>query len=332
MTTTVSELSDNESTTESCPTHPSSAISEHSLVTGTPQAIRDWLMSSPPGFPANHSQMPVNNLAQMIPVTCGPQLSKSSARFDPRTCSLKTFQACLIPGISEPSLETWPKAGIVFGGEFYPQPKWERRTSVIVSGLLPTPTATDETQGERLGGASEIYIDKTGKPRRRMPDGESASMGLGKMAATGMWPTPSASDGTGGPGNSGRQCGLNLRTAVMRFSTPTAQMAKHADPSAYEEENRQTDLHVQVGGQLSPEWVEWLMGWPIGWTDIEPLPQSASTDWQNETMRGQWWQHEHDLPRIAKGIPNRTNRLRAIGNGQVPAVIGAAWKILTDEP
>jgi len=25
------------------------------------------------------------------------------------------------------------------------------------------------------------------------------------------------------------------------------------------------------GGQLNPPWVEWLMGWPIGFTDLKPL-------------------------------------------------------------
>jgi DNA (cytosine-5)-methyltransferase 1 len=25
------------------------------------------------------------------------------------------------------------------------------------------------------------------------------------------------------------------------------------------------------GGKLNPMWVEWLMGWPIGWTDLKPL-------------------------------------------------------------
>ena len=24
-------------------------------------------------------------------------------------------------------------------------------------------------------------------------------------------------------------------------------------------------------GQLNPSWVAWLMGWPIGWTDLKPL-------------------------------------------------------------
>lgn len=25
------------------------------------------------------------------------------------------------------------------------------------------------------------------------------------------------------------------------------------------------------GGKLNPDWEEWLMGWPIGWTSLEPL-------------------------------------------------------------
>ena len=28
-------------------------------------------------------------------------------------------------------------------------------------------------------------------------------------------------------------------------------------------------LSEQVGGLLNPNWVEWLMGWPIGWTDLK---------------------------------------------------------------
>lgn len=27
----------------------------------------------------------------------------------------------------------------------------------------------------------------------------------------------------------------------------------------------------ETGGQLNPTWVEWLMGWPLGWTDLKPL-------------------------------------------------------------
>jgi len=28
------------------------------------------------------------------------------------------------------------------------------------------------------------------------------------------------------------------------------------------------NLQTAVGGQLNPDWVCWLMGFPVGWTDI----------------------------------------------------------------
>jgi hypothetical protein len=33
------------------------------------------------------------------------------------------------------------------------------------------------------------------------------------------------------------------------------------------------------GGQLNPEWVEWLMGWPIGHTALEPLEMVRYQEW-----------------------------------------------------
>jgi len=35
----------------------------------------------------------------------------------------------------------------------------------------------------------------------------------------------------------------------------------------------------EVGGQLNPRWVEWLMGWPIGWTDLKPLEMDKYQQW-----------------------------------------------------
>ena len=40
------------------------------------------------------------------------------------------------------------------------------------------------------------------------------------------------------------------------------------------------------------------------------------------------WPVEPDVGRVANGVAFRVDRLRAIGNGQVPAVVRAAWKTL----
>jgi hypothetical protein len=34
------------------------------------------------------------------------------------------------------------------------------------------------------------------------------------------------------------------------------------------------------GGKLNPEWVEWLMGWPMGWTGLQPLETDKFQEWQ----------------------------------------------------
>lgn len=36
----------------------------------------------------------------------------------------------------------------------------------------------------------------------------------------------------------------------------------------WEDPNRSRNLNDQIGGQLNPTWVEWLMGFPIGWTEL----------------------------------------------------------------
>lgn len=45
------------------------------------------------------------------------------------------------------------------------------------------------------------------------------------------------------------------------------------------ESKRGVPLNEAVGGLLNPEWVEWLMGWPIGWTELKPLATAKYREW-----------------------------------------------------
>jgi len=68
----------------------------------------------------------------------------------------------------------------------------------------------------------------------------------------------------------GTECGL--------WPTPTAHNAK--ETNAPSEANRNTPtLASQAGGHLNPTWVEWLMGWPLGWTDLKPLEMDKFQEW-----------------------------------------------------
>jgi DNA (cytosine-5)-methyltransferase 1 len=42
-----------------------------------------------------------------------------------------------------------------------------------------------------------------------------------------------------------------------------------------------------------------------------------------------WWLAEPNVGRVAHGVANRVDRLRCLGNGQVPAVAALAWRTLT---
>lgn len=53
---------------------------------------------------------------------------------------------------------------------------------------------------------------------------------------------------------------------------------------------------------------------------------------QPPSVRASWWTFEPGLGRVADGVPNRMERLRAIGNGQVPAVVRIAWLYLNQSP
>ena len=58
----------------------------------------------------------------------------------------------------------------------------------------------------------------------------------------------------------------------------------------------------------------------------EPLGQP---DHYAQPERPDWWATEPDLGRVANGVAARVDRLKAIGNGQVPAVAALAWEMLT---
>jgi DNA (cytosine-5)-methyltransferase 1 len=42
------------------------------------------------------------------------------------------------------------------------------------------------------------------------------------------------------------------------------------------------DMPDLATGALNPTWVEWLMGWPLGWTDLKPLETDKSRSAQPE--------------------------------------------------
>ncbi len=65
------------------------------------------------------------------------------------------------------------------------------------------------------------------------------------------------------------------------------------------------------------------------------IPGRVQSSDANACRISEWWSHDpadasqSSVGRVAHGVAARVDRLKAIGNGQVPAVAATAWKILT---
>jgi hypothetical protein len=201
----------------------------------------------------------------------GPIWRGSLATYDPGSSSWKTPQCSLVGVLGECSV-TWSRSGTMRSGACSERTTSERITDAKGSGSWPTPTAASAVQGP----------------------GTSGRQGGSNLVTAVMWPTPVTADSSGsraaGPLRadgtpSGRNPGTTLSDAVARFPTPTAMLAKVGNSPAEHERVYPNLAAVALGrerGHLNPTWVEWLMGWPLGWTDCAPLETDRFHEWQQQ--------------------------------------------------
>jgi hypothetical protein len=89
----------------------------------------------------------------------------------------------------------------------------------------------------------------------------------------GSWPTPRREDSEQTGGHRGKPD--TLTAPARTWPTPTVQDAENnAGPSQYKRNS--LPLNAAIGGALNPMWVEWLMGFPLGWTALEPSATPSS--------------------------------------------------------
>jgi len=188
----------------------------------------------------------------------GPKWHGSFAMFDHDSSSWKTVQ-CSLLGDSESFSETWPRWGLMHAGVSSLQQTPELPICEIESGLWPTPCASDNSNRQV---SKTVHITANGLPKHVAPNGEKSQMRLSQ--AVKMWRTPNSSDA-----NKWSKQSIEERLA----------------------KGQQIRLNTQVSpdgsqaGQLNPDWVEWLMGWPIGWTDLKPLATDKFREWQQQHGR-----------------------------------------------
>ena len=59
------------------------------------------------------------------------------------------------------------------------------------------------------------------------------------------------------------------------------------------------------------------------------LPSGKNQEYSNP-WRVSWWEAEPPIHRVDDGVAYRLDRLKAIGNGQVPIVAATAWEVLSE--
>ncbi len=249
-------------------------------------------------------------VSTVLDQACGPKWLELLVKYDLDSCSWKTHQ-CLFPEDLPESSVTLPKWGMTRNGHVFQHPILERPINETDFGLLPTPTVRDSRSKtspadfRRNSPGLEIRAQTWPTPCSQERGGShkpGSHLTLSKAVngwtkgKTGqdprecrVWPTPKASDWNK-RGNVSAHPRNGLTGAVMNFPTPTASDAtKWSNQSLAERKakGQQVRLNTAVsprggnGGRLNPDWVEWLMGWPIGWTDLKPLEMDKFQLWQS---------------------------------------------------
>lgn len=196
------------------------------------------------------------------------------ATFDPVACSWKTSQECLpLQGMeSATSCESWPVSGMTQGGRAFQRRKPGPLTPGTDSGFWPTARAEDSESAGAHRGVPDTLTAATrawATPQSRdykngVQPGHKGKAPLNVEA--GKWATPKST--TSGPdyARAGRRdthgSGADdLVTQAARLSHPAPPHPTTGTPGPKSSE---------PAPKLNPQFVEWLMGYPIGTTACEP--------------------------------------------------------------
>lgn len=278
----------------------------------TPKVLLDEWIWYRLGSRVSPSALPEGEQPRTITGICGPRRRPYFAWYDRPSSSWKTCLGSLLSDISDEFLETWPRSGSMRSGRCWARTTLGRRTSGTASGSSPFPTPAANCYGTNQSpspGASVRESLETMARRDSWPtphgmgnDGARAAGPSGNELGNAVlraertsWPTPNAADwptpticGNYNRAGLSPTSGDGLATAVSAsYPTPTARDSRD-DGGAPSAQNRKTPCLPAVvaqKGQLNPDWVEALMGWPIGWSGL-PHKARGPLDEERISMDG----------------------------------------------
>lgn len=286
------------------------------LSTGDPgEVLLTWFREASHARTSAQPILTLSDLRVRVQVS-GKKCSASFAKLDRPTCLWRTHQGSAASVLISCSA-TWPAWGMMHDGEC-----WELMTSMASTeendcSLWATPTHRDfrssnvsqETMDRNSRPLSEQMslwptpTSSTGGPNTGSHSVREEGHGNNLQGAVTLWPTCRATDGEkGGPNNKGSKGDLALPAAVSLWPTPTVTGNTNRKGASKNSGNGlKTELLIAFGetensssaetvksAPLNPDFTEWLMGFPIGWSASAPL----------ETHRFQQW-----LPPFGRSSP-----------------------------
>ena len=194
--------------------------------------------------------------------------------YDRGSSSLRTLERSLFEDLTL-CLVRLPRSGMMRSGRIYEQRTWVLRTGGSGSGLLPTPTSKanqnapsmrDRDKGswfrtpntfDSLDAKSQEALNHEYTHREGRAEPNNLRDQIAVREGQRQWPTPTDMSKVGG---------------TTKYPTPRA---TDGNKPAYGDKNHQ-GLQARIAlpesknpGQLNPTWVDWLMGYETGWTDLE---------------------------------------------------------------
>ena len=178
-------------------------------------------------------------------------------------------------------------------GRVYVHPTQARRIDESASSSWPTPDAAGVNDGE----SPESWLERKRRNAEKEEDPTRAGIPLAMavrvdpvfLKPVRFWPTPVTTDASSAARHTTQtgvmHAGTTLTDAVRMWATPTARDEKGPGPTHTKGgRDLATDVAMQVtekanSARLNPDWVETLMGFPIGWTRIagQPPPGRSSS-------------------------------------------------------
>ena len=225
--------------------------------------------------------------------------------------------------------------------EIWPTPDASQRGARSRDLVINQSTVKRRTSGQKRGidlqTAVKFNPTKFPTPQARDWKGECGrgAKGMGVEDLPGFvkdFPTPTAhmSKEGGYPAEYTRRT-VALTAMVLANNFPTPQASDNRDRGNMS--NPSIQRRVRIGkqlnlsqsvhptnGKLNPDWVEFLMGWAVSWTDL------TSTGVVQYPLSPE----PEGLPRVCESTPTRTPRLKCIGNGQVPQCAATAYQLLLE--